>query len=383
MEINKEVSVISKHFDLKDQLYYLNFPDYTLRSPATRMAREFQESTVAQMARELHESSVMSIAREFQGSTAAQVARELHESSVMSIAREFQGSTAAQVARELHESSVMSIAREFQGSTADQVARELHGSSVMSIAREFQGSTAAQVACELQESPLIRMAREFQGSTAFQIARDLQDFSVMQGLLGLESSSLMGALPRLTGMPFDPALISQAVAIAQHAGNRQQLDHEEASQELAAVEDELKRLGQGRLDFFSLSESGRRTLVWLFYWIVLPFLMNIAATMALERFSERTILSESVTTPREAKKLARCSSELEKEIFAGCRVVTGGSLRLRSGPSMKAEVMANLPLGKLIVVLDSSERAWLLVEVDIEDERIEGWVSRRYTTKFR
>ncbi|MCG6659622.1 SH3 domain-containing protein [Halomonas campisalis] len=193
----------------------------------------------------------------------------------------------------------------------------------------------------------------------------------------------MGALPRLTGTPFDPELIRQAVAIAQHAGYREKTGHAEIPEELAAVEAELNRLGQGGLDFSSLSESGRRALAWLFYWIVLPFLMNMAAAMALERFSERAAVSEGVTTPHGAKMLARCSNELEREIFAGCRVVTGDGLRLRAGPSMKAKVMTNLPLGKIIVVLDSSERAWLLVEVDIEGDRIEGWVARRYTTKFR
>jgi hypothetical protein len=380
-ELNEEVDTISK--DLEDKFYSLKLHNSALYSPTTRIDWGFQGSPAVQMARNLQESPFIRMAREFQDSIAAQMTREFQDSTAAQMAREFPDSTAAQMAREFQGSTVAQMAREFQGSTVAQIAREFQGSTVAQMAREFQGSTVAQMAREFQGSTVAQIAREFQGSTVAQMAREFQDSSVTRGLRGLEFSSLLDALPRITGLPFDPALVNQAVAISQYTGYRQQAEHEIASEELTAVEEELNRLGQGSLDFSSLSESGRRTLVWLFYWVVLPFLVNIAASMALERFSEKAAISESVTTPNEAKRLARCSSELEKEIFTGCRVVIGDALRLRREPSMKAEVMTNLPLGKLIVVLDSSERAWLLVEVDMEGDRIEGWVSRRYTTKFK
>ncbi|PAU78384.1 SH3 domain-containing protein [Halomonas salipaludis] len=352
-------------------------------SPLMRMARGFQDSPAVQMARDFQELPLMRMAREFQDSPAVQMARDFQESPLMRMAREFQDSPTVQMARDLQESPLMRMAREYQDSPAVQMARDFQESPLMRMAREFQGSPAVQMARDLQESPLMRMAREFHGSPAVQMARDFQDSPVTRALSGLEFSSLMDALPRLTGTPFDPELIHQAVAIAQQAGYRQQTGQQKVPEELAAVEAELNHLCQGGLDFSSLSENGRRALVWLFYWIVLPFLMNIAATMALEQYSERAVVSEGVTTPHGAKRLARCKSQLERGIFAGCRIVTGEGLRLRTGPSMKSQVMTNLPLGKIIVVLDSSERAWLLVEVEIEGDRVEGWVSRRYTTKFR
>jgi hypothetical protein len=116
---------------------------------------------------------------------------------------------------------------------------------------------------------------------------------------------------------------------------------------------------------------------------VLPFLLNLAANIALERFNEKSTVAENITTSREAKRLARCDNGLEREIFAGCCVVVGSGLRLRTGPSMKTEIISTVPLGKLIMILDSSERAWLNVEVDLEGDLIEGWVARRYTTPFR
>ena len=264
-----------------------------------------------------------------------------------------------------------------------RMARELQGSSMARAMQELQNSSAMQMARELQGSSIMRAVQELQNSSAMQMAQEIDDTPIMRALRGLELSSLMPALSRLTGTPFNPDLINQAVTLAHYAGQRGQPSQEDLPKELAAVEAELNGLGDGSLDFTSLSENARSALLWLLLYLVLPFLMSLASGVALERFNERAAVSENVSTPREAKRLARCNDGLEKDIFAGCRVVTGSRLRLRDGASMKAQVITNLPLGKLIVVLDSYERAWLHVEVEIDDNLIQGWVARRYTTHFR
>ncbi|WP_456269100.1 SH3 domain-containing protein [Kushneria sp. AK178] len=274
------------------------------------------------------------------------------------------------------------MARELQDSPAMRAVRDLE-SPLMRLVREFQDSPTMRAVRDLQESPLMRSVREFQDSSAMGAMRELQDSPITRALRGLESSSLMASLTRLSGTPFDSELIHQAVAIAHYAGHQGQSSYEDVPEELAAADAELNCLSDDNFDFSSLSEGGRRALLWLFYWIVLPFLVNMAAAAAWEQFEERAAVGGDVTTPHEAKRLAQCGNELEREIFAGCRVVTGGELRLRAAPGMKAQIITNLPLGKLLVILDSSERAWLLVEVDIEGELIEGWVARRYTTQFR
>ncbi|MDO0947110.1 SH3 domain-containing protein [Chromohalobacter israelensis] len=251
------------------------------------------------------------------------------------------------------------------------------------MARELQDSLVIRAVRDLHESPLMRSVRELQSYSAMGVLRELKDSPITRALRGLESSSLMASLMRLSGTPFESELIHQAVTIAHYAGHQGQSSHEGLPEELVAADAELNRLSDDNFDFSSLSESGRRALLWLFYWIILPFLVNIAAVAAWERFNERAAVGAGVTTPHEAKRLAQCGNGLEREIFAGCRVVTGGGLRFRAAPGMKAQVITNLPLGKLLVILDSSERAWLLVEVGIEGELIEGWVARRYTTQFR
>lgn len=325
----------------------------------------------------------MRMAKALQDLPAIKFARELTDSPAMSAIRDLHDSPAIRQARELANSPMIQAMRELQNSATVQAARDLHNSATMRAMREIQGLTAMQLHQELQDSPVMRMMQQLQDSPVAAMARDLRDSPFINALRDLESSTLLSALPRLTGTPFDPELIGHAVAIAHRAGYEHQITDEVLQAEIATVEDELKSLGNEPLDFTSLSENARTVVLWLFYHIVLPFLVGIGANIALERFNEKSAVADNITTSREAKRLARCDNGLEREIFAGCRVVIGSGLRLRAGPSMKTEIITTLPLGKLIMILDSSERAWLHVEVDLEGDLIDGWVARRYTTPFR
>ncbi len=75
--------------------------------------------------------------------------------------------------------------------------------------------------------------------------------------------------------------------------------------------------------------------------------------------------------------------EVNKEQLKNFRIVIGSDVNFRKGPSMKSEIITKLPLGKLIEVLDRSNRSWLRVKVEIEGEKFIGWVSRRYTIYFK
>lgn len=302
----------------------------------------------------------------------------------MQAVRDLYDSPTMRLASELADSQMIQGIRELQYSSSMQAALDLHGSAMVRSIRELQGSTAMQLYQDIHDSPMMRVMQGLEDFPALAMVQELRDSPIANALRGLETSSLMPALARLTGTPFDPELIHRAVAIAHRAGYEYQTADEVLHAEFATVEAELNSFGnETPLDFTSLSESARTAVLWIFYHMVLPFLMSIAASMALERFNEKAAVTEKVTTSREVKKLAKCDNGLEREIFAGCRVVIGSGLRLRAGPGMKTEIITTLPLGKLVMILDSSERAWLHVEVDLEGDVIEGWVARRYTTPFR
>ncbi|WP_297797007.1 SH3 domain-containing protein [uncultured Marinobacter sp.] len=323
------------------------------------------------MAQALQDLPGLQLAKEFQHSTAMQAVRDLCDSSTM------------RRARELADSQMMQGIRELQYSSSVQAALDLHDSTMMRSIRELQSSTAMQLYKDIHDPQMMRVMQGLEDFPALAMMEELRDSPIANALRGLDTSSLMPALSRLTRTPFDPELIHRAVAIAQRAGYEYQTADEVLHAEFATVEAELNSFGNESLDFTSLSERARTALLWLFYWLVLPYLMSIAAGITLDRFDEKSAVTENVRTSREAKKLARCDNGLERQIFAGCRVVIGSGLRLRAGPGMRAEIITTLPLGKLVTVLDSSERAWLHVEVDLEGDVIEGWVARRYTTPFR
>ena len=50
---------------------------------------------------------------------------------------------------------------------------------------------------------------------------------------------------------------------------------------------------------------------------------------------------------------------------------------------MKSDVVGFLPLGTVVDVIDKSNRSWLLVEVEIEEEMIVGWIGRAHTKYFK
>lgn len=355
----KRKIVISKRFDSENLLRTHEPIARALESPASRYAQALQSLPALQLAKEFQDSTIMRAARDLLNSPAMQVSRELANSAGMLGIQELQNRASGQAALALQNVVMKDSIFELQNFTSLQRYLDLHDSSTTRILQALQG-----------ESVLAR-------------AKELQDSSIASALRGMELKSLIPALTGLTGTPFDPELINEAVTLAHRAGYGYETTDDLLRAEFATVAAEINSSGNEVLDFRSLSESARKVVLWLFYFIVLPFLVNAAATIALEWFNNKTAATAEITTSREAKRLARCDNALEREIFAGCRVVTGMGLRLRTEPGMKSEVITTLPLGKLIVVLDSSERAWLHVEVDLDGDLIEGWVARRYTTSFK
>ena len=62
------------------------------------------------------------------------------------------------------------------------------------------------------------------------------------------------------------------------------------------------------------------------------------------------------------------------------RVVRRDSVRLRTSPSMQAEVIEVLPVNQPLLVMNRDNRTWLLVRTVLNGEEIEGWINRSYTT---
>lgn len=138
-------------------------------------------------------------------------------------------------------------------------------------------------------------------------------------------------------------------------------------------------------DFSKLATIVQLCLVWM----ILTALEGIVGGLAHDQFNALTAeevqaISPPITTPEKARKYSRNPVPgISLSSLQDIRIVTGSSLNLRESPSIKAKVILELPVGKLLDVLDRGNRTWLYVGVTIDGEYLEGWVSRRYTTTFK
>jgi hypothetical protein len=65
------------------------------------------------------------------------------------------------------------------------------------------------------------------------------------------------------------------------------------------------------------------------------------------------------------------------------RIVTGRDVRLRDGPSMKSEVLLELPKQATVAVLGKASRGWRFVSYEHDGYVIDGYVSTKFLRKIR
>jgi hypothetical protein len=147
---------------------------------------------------------------------------------------------------------------------------------------------------------------------------------------------------------------------------------------------ELEALAQPNIDLKSIAINHQSRLI--------HFVKNHLLSVLLNFFVAYTVLYQQANTEerllevKEMRELKRIVSKLDsgtKTILVDHRVITGDKVRLRAEPSLKSYVLSKLPIGKLVEVLDSTNRSWLKVSLIIGNEEVEGWVARRYTLSFK
>lgn len=138
-----------------------------------------------------------------------------------------------------------------------------------------------------------------------------------------------------------------------------------------------------KTDFFSLSPRLKNIIFYIINFVIFPIIINLFSNYLYSQFQqiqqEYTVLTSKVEVRQQARKMA---SLYDKEVLKGLRVIIGHNVQLRTEPSMKSSVITLLDIGKVVRIVDKSDKVWLFVEIEEEDEFIQGWVSRRYTQHF-
>lgn len=136
--------------------------------------------------------------------------------------------------------------------------------------------------------------------------------------------------------------------------------------------------------FNGLSERAREICINILVHILIPIIVSISASYIYDNYIKVYEETKNIKTSTEVKKITRNHNDaFDRKALKDYGVTKVESLNLRFSPSMKSKVITSLQLGTLVYVIDSSNRSWLFVEVKIDNDLIQGWISRRYTSRFK
>ena len=296
----------------------------------------------------------------FQESEAMRSIRSLSESARLA-SFAFSESELMKSARMVTESSKLALLA-LRESDAMRSIRELTESSGFAVLA-LQESEALKSFRSVAESTRLS-AIAFQQSEAFKHISQLSNLASFKALFSLKNSPFFesSALVFASEMDFSEALDDSLIDI-----------DAEVSEEISSV-----------TDFNALSEKTKNILIYLYHTYFLPVFLSCLSAYVMTNAIEARKETVSITTPSEAKAFVKEPNEnFDRAVLKGFRVITANALNFREHPGMKSKIITTLPVGTLVEVIDKSDRSWLLVEVEIDGNLEQGWISRRYTAYFK
>lgn len=258
--------------------------------------------------------------------------------------------------------------------------RTVMGPSVIPRLGEISPAIAA-----LQSPDVAKTMERLKGAMGMSVMPRLGEIgSVVAALQNSEVTKMMERM-KSQGMMMPPGVSAEAVAsiaVALVNGTTELVGESDA-----AVLGKASEIGaeiEKTIELDKLSASAKRVLFYIFDKLFVPFLIGYFLLVCQEHRAAAKEKMKGLSCPQEVRSAIRSGAgTFDKGILSGCRVVIGDRLSLRVSPNIKSDVIAELPVGAWLEVLDKSQRAWLRVEVEVDGELLQGWVFRRYTATFK
>ena len=153
---------------------------------------------------------------------------------------------------------------------------------------------------------------------------------------------------------------------------------------LEEIEQLLSEELEAATDYNLLTDKAKKRLLYLYHTYIVPILVGFLFLYIQNNQELAQLEFDKAKTPSEVRTIARSPNKnFSHKALSGFRVTTAEGLNIRDEPSMKSDVVGFLPLGTVVDVIDKSNRSWLLVEVEIEEEMIVGWIGRAHTKYFK
>ncbi|PAJ73393.1 hypothetical protein CJF42_16135, partial [Pseudoalteromonas sp. NBT06-2] len=155
----------------------------------------------------------------------------------------------------------------------------------------------------------------------------------------------------------------------------------EVGESFSDFDDEIVNELNSFVDVDLLSDKAKKALKIIFIHFFWPIMLGLITNEIYNSKEKANDGLLKLNTTREVKSFVRKS--IDSALLINYRATKVNNLRFRDKPSMKSNILYKLPIGSLVEVLDKSNRAWLLVEVEVDGEYIQGWLSRKHTIKFK
>ena len=218
--------------------------------------------------------------------------------------------------------------------------------------------------------------------SAFQETARMNEF-LNPALLAIHESPVMQAMREFSNLPFS-SVVRESVFSELNSLGIDQFNLPEDQDIAQSIQAEIQKELAGNRDYNRLSKRAQLSLSYIYHKYFLPIILGSLTTIIMQVAQKVQISLEKKETPAEIKSYVRQPIPgINKNLLKSYRVVTGSDVLLRKDPSMKSDIITTLPRGQLLEVLDKSNRSWIFVKVEIEEEIFVGWVSRRYTTYFK
>jgi uncharacterized protein YgiM (DUF1202 family) len=329
-----------------------------------RARREFENSPVERMKREFENSPVERMKREFESSTTEIMRREFENSSAEIMRKEFESSSAEIMKKYLPENSIASkIWDEFQHSSVDWLKEQYESDAVRKLVKDSQSASERFQKMGVYEPHVSSFLSEIQNSSVLKVFSEFNNSPFQQNIS-------FDSLPELFPGAESLKKVSQTFVLP--------YDFHDIELE---IEEEYAK---GK-DYNSLSDKAKKVISYVYHSYVLPLMLSTIVSIAIMYYADeiQKVFANVKTKQEIVQTLKKPPFEIKAELLKDFCLVTGDGLRLREKPKMKSKIITQLPRGKIAKMIEKSKRNWLQVEVDFEDEILTGWISKRYTTKFK
>lgn len=299
-----------------------------------------------------------------------------------------------------------------KGDLARELVKNLLDERTMNAIQAFKSSPAMESIVALQDTPAMKAILAFQNSPAMRAIRALQSIPMMQlGQLIAGAKPIHDYFQQLGDYADSKSSLRQAAKALEsaQASPLAEFFASEGSSDISnlveaagsatisiavsgdfrvatAAELELERqivghLEQGKPASALSTEQRSRLVLFLGVLMLIMALIEKESAVRQELCFFQPKMAPFMTSGQVGKAVRNymCEKEVPEEFLKRYRTVKGNGVRLRSGPSMKAEVLpVNLEDRAPLEVLDSEDRRWLHVAV-VGEDGVDGWISRKHT----